>query len=83
VGEQHPLAAGESELSPYLVHTGLRDDRVSLFADSLPPGLYRYTYLAQATVSGRYAVAPLHAAEAFFPELFGRSAGQTVRVTPA
>jgi uncharacterized protein YfaS (alpha-2-macroglobulin family) len=65
------------DLAPYLVHTDVRDDRVSLYVVSLPPGTYVYSYLSQATVAGRYGVAPSHAAEAFFPEVFGRTAGQT------
>jgi len=71
---------GVMELQPYLDHTDLRDDRVSLYAGSLPAGTYSYTYLAQATLAGSYAVAPTHAAEAFFPEVFGRSAGQQFTV---
>ncbi|MDQ2744869.1 MAG: Ig-like domain-containing protein [Chloroflexota bacterium] len=66
---------GVAELQPYLDHTDLRDDRISLYASSLPAGTYTYTYLAQATLAGSYAVAPTHAAEVFFPEVFGRSAG--------
>jgi uncharacterized protein YfaS (alpha-2-macroglobulin family) len=74
------LAPGVANLSPYLAHTDLRDDRVSLYAESLPPGTYRFAYLAQATVSGRYAVAPARASEAFFPEVFGRSGGVSFTV---
>lgn len=68
------------DLSWYLIHSDLRDDRVSLHVSFLPPGTYTYTYLAEATVPGQYAVAPLHASEAFFPEVFGRGAGQTFTV---
>jgi len=71
---------GVAELQPYLDHTDLRDDRVSLYAGSLPAGTYSYTYLVQAILAGSYAVAPTHAAEAFFPEVFGRSAGQQFTV---
>jgi len=75
------LPPGESDLSPYLTHVDIRDDRVSLFAASLPPGTYTYSYLAQATTAGRYAIAPTRAGEAFFPEVFGRGAGTTLTVT--
>jgi alpha-2-macroglobulin len=74
------LGPGIDNLAPYLNHTDLRDDHVALFAQTLPPGTYRYTYLAQATVAGSYGVAPTHASEAFFPEVFGRSAGQSFTV---
>jgi uncharacterized protein YfaS (alpha-2-macroglobulin family) len=63
-------------LAWYLTHSDLRDDRVDLYATWLPPGTYTYTYLAQATVAGQYSVAPTHAFETFFPEVFGRAAGQ-------
>jgi uncharacterized protein YfaS (alpha-2-macroglobulin family) len=53
---------------------------VSLYASSLPPGTYRFSYLAQATVPGTYAVAPARASEEFLPEVFGRSAGETITV---
>ncbi|GAC1519692.1 MAG: alpha-2-macroglobulin [Chloroflexota bacterium] len=69
-----------TSLTPYLTHTDLRDDRTSLFAPSLPPGTYTYTYLAQATTVGQYDIAPTHAEEAFFPEVFGRGAGQPFTV---
>lgn len=68
------------QLEWYLTHSDLRDDRVSLYSYSLPPGTYRYTYLLQATVAGRYDVAPARAEEQFFPEVFGRSAGSTFTV---
>src|SRR5947209_1282883 len=74
-------SAGIQDLTPYLIHTGLLDDRVSLNAFYLPPGTYRYTYFARATIAGRFEVPPTHAAETFFPEVFARSAGQVFSVT--
>jgi uncharacterized protein YfaS (alpha-2-macroglobulin family) len=70
-----------SDLSLFLMHTDLHDNRVSLYSYYLPPGTFRYTYLAQATVPGRYSVPPTHASETFFPEVFGRSAGQALTVS--
>jgi uncharacterized protein YfaS (alpha-2-macroglobulin family) len=71
---------GVQDLTWYLVHSDLRDNQVDLYAQYLPPGTYRYTYLTQATVAGTYAVPPTHAAEHFFPEVFGRSHGQVLTV---
>jgi uncharacterized protein YfaS (alpha-2-macroglobulin family) len=71
---------GVQNLAWYLSHSDLRDDRVALDATWLPPGTYTYTYVAQATVAGHYSVAPTHAFETFFPEVFGRSAGQNVAI---
>lgn len=70
-----------ADLSWYLMHSDLHDDRVSLYAYYLPPGTFRYTYLAQATVPGRYGVPPTHVSETFFPEVFGRSQGQALTVS--
>jgi uncharacterized protein YfaS (alpha-2-macroglobulin family) len=70
-----PFSGSVHDLSFFLSHSDLRDDRVSLYAYFLPPGTYHYTYLATATVPGRYSVAPTHVSEAFFPDVFGRGAG--------
>jgi hypothetical protein len=72
-----PFSTGPQDLTDYLTHTDLRDDGVDLYAYYLPAGTYKYTYLAQATVPGQYDVAPTHVSETFFPEVFGRSAGQS------
>ena len=50
----------------------LRDDRLVLRADLLPQGVHEYVYYARATTPGDFFVAPAHAEEAFFPEVFGR-----------
>ena len=51
----------------------LRDDRLVLRASRLPRGVHEYVYYARATTPGDFFVAPAHAEEAFFPEVFGRS----------
>jgi uncharacterized protein YfaS (alpha-2-macroglobulin family) len=61
-------------------HREMRDDRVVLFADRLPAGVYEYTYLARATTFGRFVVAPAKAEEMYHPETFGRSATTIVEV---
>jgi alpha-2-macroglobulin len=61
-------------------HREMRDDRVVLFADRLPAGVYEYTYLARATTIGRFVVAPVKAEEMYHPETFGRSATTFVEV---
>jgi alpha-2-macroglobulin len=54
-------------------HREMRDDRVVLFADRLPAGVYEYTYLARATTYGSFIVAPTKAEEMYHPETFGRA----------
>ncbi len=64
-------------------HIELRDDAVALFADYLPPGVYRYSYLARATTPGDYAHPAAHIEEMYAPEIFGRTeAGRFVVGAP-
>lgn len=63
-------------------HVERHDDRVNLFATRLGSGEHTYSYLARATTSGTFNVAPAHAEEMYEPEVFGRSASATLGVTP-
>ncbi len=56
-------------------HKEFRDDRVFLFADYLPAGVYKYTYLVRATTPGTFRQRPAHVFEMYFPETFGQTAG--------
>ena len=60
----------------------LRDDRAVLSAQRLPRGVYEYVYYARATAPGSFFVAPAHAAETYFPEVFGRSDSGRFTVLP-
>lgn len=60
----------------------LHDDRAVLQADRLPKGVYEYVYYARATTPGSFFVAPAHAEESYFPEVFGRSDSGRFTVAP-
>ena len=60
----------------------LRDDRAVLSADHLARGIYEYVYYARATAPGDFFVAPAHAEETYFPEVFGRSDSSRFTVLP-
>ena len=60
----------------------LRDDRAVLSATWLSKGIYEYVYYARATAPGNFFVAPAHAEETYFPEVFGRSDSSRFVVTP-
>jgi uncharacterized protein YfaS (alpha-2-macroglobulin family) len=61
-------------------HRELRDDRVLLFADSLPAGVHTHRYLARALSWGDF-LSPGTKAEAMYaPEVFGRSAEMRIRI---
>ncbi len=58
----------------------LRDDRVTLFAERLSPGLHTYTYYARATTYGSFVLPPSYAEEMYSPEVFGRTATERVKI---
>jgi uncharacterized protein YfaS (alpha-2-macroglobulin family) len=62
--------------------TDMRDDRVVLSTNWLSKGVYEYVYYARATTPGDFFVAPAHAAETYFPEVFGRSDSSRFVVVP-
>lgn len=59
-----------------------RDDRVVLYADHLPPGVYSYAYTARATAAGTFTLPPARAEAMYRPEVNGRSDGGTFWVHP-
>ena len=59
-------------------HQNLRDDRVEAYTSYLEGGTYEYRYIARATTAGQFVVPPARAEELYAPEVFGRSAGDTV-----
>jgi alpha-2-macroglobulin len=61
-------------------HTELRDDRMLLFANHLPAGVYTYSYTARATTIGEFELPPVHAEAMYMPELFGHSASSKLRI---
>ncbi|MDP3976022.1 MAG: hypothetical protein Q8P95_03835, partial [bacterium] len=61
-------------------HIEFRDDRVFLFADYLPAGVYEYEYLIRATTPGRFRYRPSRAYEMYFPEIFGQTEGGWMEV---
>lgn len=60
----------------------LRDEQVVLFADYLPRGSYLYSYTARATLPGEWRAIPAVAVESYFPEVYGRSDGALLTVSP-
>lgn len=61
-------------------HREVRDDRVLTFIEHLPAGVFHYRYLARATSRGTFLVPATRAECMYAPEVFGRTAGQTVEV---
>lgn len=63
-------------------HTETHDDRLFLYVDELQPGVYEYEYVLRALVPGTFQHLPARVEALYFPEIFGRTAGGTVTVTP-
>jgi len=61
-------------------HQNMRDERVEAFTSLLWGGVHTYTYVATATTPGRFVTPPAKAEEMYFPETFGRSSSDIVRV---
>ncbi|MGB1253722.1 MAG: hypothetical protein ACPG8W_24130, partial [Candidatus Promineifilaceae bacterium] len=61
-------------------HQNMRDDRAEAFATYLWEGVYTYSYVTQATTPGTFVVPPAKAEEMYTPEVFGRSASDTLIV---
>ncbi len=61
-------------------HIEYRDDRVFLFADNLEPGVYEYSFIAQATTPGEYRIPPARAYEFYNPTANAHNEGKVFRV---
>ncbi len=62
-------------------HVELRDQKAVLFATSLEPGTYEFTYTIRASLPGEYLMLPVTAHQMYFPEVWGRGAGGEFVVT--
>jgi uncharacterized protein YfaS (alpha-2-macroglobulin family) len=62
-------------------HIEYRDDRVFLFAEHLPAGVYSYDYLVRATTPGTFHDRPARIFEMYMPETFGQTGGSWFTVS--
>jgi len=67
----------------YPTHVELHDDRLYLFMEQLSPGVYEYEYYLRALVPGEFQHLPARAEQLFFPEVFGRTSGDIITITPS
>lgn len=59
----------------YFEHKEYHDDRTTLFANYLPPGVYEVAYRVRATTPGRYHHPPAQAYQMYIPDVSGHSDG--------
>lgn len=65
--------------SPF-THTEMRDSRVVVFADHLPPGVHVASFVARATTPGTFIMKPARGELMYEPEVWGRSEGGSFEV---
>jgi uncharacterized protein YfaS (alpha-2-macroglobulin family) len=61
-------------------HVEMRDSRVIVFADHLPPGIHVTSFVARATTPGTFVLKPARGELMYEPEVWGRSEGGTFSV---
>jgi uncharacterized protein YfaS (alpha-2-macroglobulin family) len=61
-------------------HKELHGDRVLLFVDHLPPGHHQIAIPLRATTPGVYRMPPARAESMYYPEIFGYTEGDEIRV---
>lgn len=74
-------AAGGAHWAPF-ERVDLLDERAIFFSRALPAGTYQVTYRLRAVLAGEFQALPAVASETYFPEVWGRTAGATLRVQP-
>lgn len=75
-------AESEWDAAPGFDHVEMRDDRVVLYATSLPAGSHTTKVPCRATTTGRFVVAPAHAEEMYTPEVFATTPASVFEVGP-
>lgn len=80
-------ADSEAESSPWrwgfwspFTYTDIRDNRVVVFADHLPPGVHVTSFVARATTPGTFILKPARGSLMYEPEVWGRSEGGSFEV---
>ncbi len=75
-------SSGRSGTQDPFEHRELRDERARFLVPALPAGTYEVRYRLRAVVPGEYRVLPARAWESYFPEVWGRSAADSLRILP-
>lgn len=73
------LATSEQD-SPAFDHVERRDDRVDIFATTMPAGTHRFTYTVRAITTGTFRTPPATALQMYEPEVFGRTSSSVVEI---
>jgi uncharacterized protein YfaS (alpha-2-macroglobulin family) len=86
--EDHTLVAAlntsdaqDSSRGYWYSHQQIWPDRVAVFADHIPAGVYTFSYLARAATPGTYLLPGPTVEEMYMPETFGRGSGHEIIIT--
>lgn len=80
LNKQTPSLKEKGNQLLYFNHKEYHDDRTTLFADYLPPGVYEVSYRVRATTPGRYHYPPAQAYQMYIPDVSGHSDGGWLEV---
>ncbi len=88
IGTRPELASTDNPLSMgwgwwWFSNIEFRDEAVALYASYLPAGTYEFVYTIRAGLPGVFNVIPATGQEFYFPEVYGRSAGDLFTITAA
>lgn len=75
LNSERPDVKAKGNRMLYFKHKEYHDDRTTLFANYLPPGVYEVTYRVRATTPGRYHQPPAQAYQMYLPDVSGHSDG--------
>jgi len=67
----------------WFTRTEFRDEKVVMYADSLPAGSYEYRYTIRLGLAGEYRVMPPNGHEFYFPDVYGRGSGIIFTISEA
>jgi len=73
-----PYGYGSEAKKPrslYFRRKEIRDDRVVLFAETVPAGVYEYQYRVRPSIPGKFHYPPVEAFNMYMPDISGHSSG--------
>ncbi|MBI3379348.1 Ig-like domain-containing protein [Candidatus Gottesmanbacteria bacterium] len=80
LNKENPSVKEKGNKILYFEHKEYHDDRTTLFASYLSPGVYEVTYRVRATTPGRYHHPPAQAYQMYVPDISGHSDGGWLEV---
>ncbi len=80
--EYQQAAGGGGYRSYYISDVQIRKDKAQAFVDYLPAGIYDFTYMVRASVSGNFKLRSAQVFESYSPDVRGNTEGGNAVVSP-